>query len=146
VTIHRLAIRSYHYPELKLDIECGSGTYVRSLGRDLAAALGTGAVMSALERTAVGSFHVQAALALDDVSPETVQQLLQPAVAAVSDLPRLSVTDDQVGALRHGRRITLNHSAGLTDSEYAAIDTSGQLVGILREKSAGEFWPHINLF
>ena len=49
-----LRVLRYDYPELELDIECGSGTYVRALGRDLAAALGTAAVMSALERTAIG--------------------------------------------------------------------------------------------
>jgi tRNA pseudouridine55 synthase len=146
VTIHRLAIRSYHYPELKLDIECGSGTYVRSLGRDLAAALGTGAVMSALERTAVGGFHVESALALDDVSPETLRQHLQPALAAVPNLPRFSVTDDQVGALRHGRPIAFDGGTASTGGEYAAVDVAGELVSILREKRPAELWPHINVF
>src|SRR5262249_43555691 len=58
VTIHSLNILRYDYPELELVVECGSGTYIRSLGRDLASALGTAAVMSALERTAVGGFRV----------------------------------------------------------------------------------------
>ena len=56
MSIHRLEILRYEYPELELAIECGSGTYVRSLGRDLAASLGTAAVMSALVRTAIGAF------------------------------------------------------------------------------------------
>ena len=53
---------SYQYPELVLDVECGSGTYIRSLGRDLAESLGTAAVMSALVRTAIGGFRVEEAV------------------------------------------------------------------------------------
>ena len=57
-------------PTLEVDIECGSGTYVRALGRDLAAELGTTAVMSALERTAIGGFRVEDAVTLDDLTPK----------------------------------------------------------------------------
>jgi tRNA U55 pseudouridine synthase TruB len=102
--------------------------------------------MSALERTAVGNFHVQTALALDDLTPEALHQHLQPALAAVPNLPRRSVTAEQVSALRHGRPITLDGGAASTGGEYAAVDVASEVVGILREKRAGEFWPHINLF
>ncbi len=56
VRINRLTITRYDYPELCLDVECSSGTYVRSLGRDLAERAGSAAVMSALVRTAIGPF------------------------------------------------------------------------------------------
>ena len=59
ISIHCLKVLSYEYPRLQLEIECSSGTYVRSLGRDLAEKLGTGAVMSALVRTAIGIFRVE---------------------------------------------------------------------------------------
>ena len=52
VEIYRIEVKAYQYPELVLEVECGSGTYIRSLGRDLAESLGTAAVMSALVRTA----------------------------------------------------------------------------------------------
>ena len=48
VEIYRIEVKKYRYPELVLEIDCGGGTYVRSLGRDLAESLGTAAVMSAL--------------------------------------------------------------------------------------------------
>ena len=51
VEIFAAEIKSYQYPELVMEVECGSGTYIRSLGRDLAESLGTAAVMSALVRT-----------------------------------------------------------------------------------------------
>ena len=55
-------MRSYRYPELVLEVDCGSGTYIRSLGRDLAESLGTSAVMSALVRTAIGNFDLDEAV------------------------------------------------------------------------------------
>ena len=51
VDVFQIEIRRYQYPELVLNVECGGGTYIRSLGRDLAESLGTAAVMSALTRT-----------------------------------------------------------------------------------------------
>jgi tRNA pseudouridine55 synthase len=148
VTIHRLAIRRYDYPVLELNIECGSGTYVRSLGRDLAAAMGTGAVMSALERTAIGGFRVEEALPLDDATADAVNQHLQPALTAVANLPRVSLSDVQLVELRHGRPIAKNASAdflgGDDTFEYAAVNATGELVAILREKRVGELWPDCN--
>ena len=79
------------YPELQLEIECSSGTYVRALGRDLAAALGTTAVMSALVRTAIGKFRLEDAVPASHLTTETVAQHLQSPLAAVADLPRVDL-------------------------------------------------------
>jgi tRNA pseudouridine55 synthase len=103
VTIHDLAILRYEYPLLELDIKCGSGTYVRALGRDLAAALGTGAVMSALERTAIGEFRVEKSLPLEGISTDIIAQRMQPALSAVSHLPQLTISEAQQNELHHGR-------------------------------------------
>ncbi|MFO1021107.1 MAG: tRNA pseudouridine(55) synthase TruB [Planctomycetales bacterium] len=70
VVIHALQIVEYEYPKLVLDIHCGSGTYVRSLGRDLARQVGTAAVMSNLERTAIGSFDITRGVSPDDLTLE----------------------------------------------------------------------------
>jgi tRNA pseudouridine55 synthase len=72
VRIHCLRIVRYEYPELCLDVACGGGTYVRSLGRDLAERAGTAAVMSALERTAIGRFVVADALEASRLTPTTL--------------------------------------------------------------------------
>src|SRR5436190_8799230 len=56
IEVYSVELVEYSYPQLVLDIRCGSGTYVRSLGRDIARALGTEAVMSALVRTEIGPF------------------------------------------------------------------------------------------
>src|SRR5205814_8265605 len=56
VEIYSIDLVRYEYPELELRVQCGSGTYVRSLGRDLAQSLATGAVMSKLRRLGLGPF------------------------------------------------------------------------------------------
>lgn len=150
VTIHRLAVRRYEYPELELDIECGSGTYVRALGRDLAAALGTAAVMSALARTAIGGFRVEDAIGPNDLTPDTLPQHLLPPLAAVADLPRVVLSDAQLVEIRHGRLIAMptcgtgGGSLARTSPEWAAVDAAGQLVAILRQKHVGGLWPERN--
>lgn len=151
VTIHNISVEQYVYPELKLSIECGSGTYVRALGRDIAAALGTTAVMSALRRNAIGRFRIEDALAMEELSPETLEQNLQSAVAAVGHMPRITLHDSQLNDIRHGRPIDklmpetlvapLPGSAPNLITEWAAVDGGGRLTAILMHKPDGLLWP-----
>jgi hypothetical protein len=90
VTIHELTVVGYDYPKLVLNVHCSSGTYVRSLGRDLAESLGTGAVMSALVRTAVGKFCVENAIAVDSIRRDTLADHLLSPQTAVEHLPKLA--------------------------------------------------------
>ena len=140
VTIHRLVVRRYEYPELDLDIECGSGTYVRALGRDIGAALGTAAVMSALERTAIGPFCVADALDPDKLSADNIAKYFRPALIAAADLPRVALTDAELIEIYHGRWIAMPH-AEPSGTEWAAVDSADQLVAILYEKHEGQLWP-----
>ncbi len=149
VTIYRLGLLSYAYPELMLDIECGSGTYVRSLGRDLGDMLGTGAVMSALERTAIGQFRVADALPLEYLNSDSLVQNVQPALAALADFPRVALSEAQLLEVDRGRPILKAWLAdldpsGAVHSEMAATDSHGNLAAILYEKHPGELWPRVN--
>jgi tRNA pseudouridine55 synthase len=155
ITIHDLRLEHYDYPELGLSIECGSGTYVRALGRDIAATLGTTAVMSALRRTAIGGFCVEDSLGLGELSHDSLLRRLQSPLAAVADLPRLAVSNAEVIEIRHGRPIKLprpeipaaeapSPAERKSADEWAALDADGRLVAILRQKNAGELWPGIN--
>ena len=149
VEIHSLHVMHYDYPTLEVHVECGSGTYVRALGRDLAAELGTTAVMSALERTAVGIFRVEDAVILDHLDIETIAQYVQPPLIAVADVPKVALDESQLTELRHGRPIAIptcdvSTSPATTSPEWAALTPSGQLAAILREKRSGQLWPHRN--
>lgn len=128
VTIHSIEIVRYEYPELVLDIRCGSGTYVRSLGRDLAESLGTGAVMSGLVRTAIGKFAFEQSCTPEQVLEQGVEQFLQPVTRAVAGLVSTELSPAEIEDVRHGRSI---ERPNLDAEEVAAMDDRGNLVAIL---------------
>jgi tRNA pseudouridine55 synthase len=135
VCIHRLEITDYAWPRLGLAIECSSGTFVRAIGRDLALALGTRAVMESLERGAVGSFTRSGSLPLDAVAPETAAMRLLPPAAAVTHLPRATLTDEEVARAIRGGLVA--QPAALGHPAVAAFDAAGDLLGILRPHPSG---------
>jgi len=143
ITIHRLEIVSYAYPRLTVDVDCGSGTYIRSLGRDLAESLGTAAVMSELVRIAIGGFHLEQAVTLDEFASGGVEEHLLPLLHAVGMLPRVTLSNHELAAVRNGRMIDRR---GLPPAEeYAAVDQPGRLVAILRPRDRGQLGPVCNL-
>ncbi len=139
VQIYELEVIAYEYPELEMKICCGSGTYVRSLGRDLAHSLGTAAVMSGLTRTAIGPFQVEDGLTLEQLSHEEIVTYLHPARCAVSHLPTMTLSQQQIEEIRNGRTIEVGTTH--SDIEIAALDSQGNLVALLREKQPGILGP-----
>lgn len=67
VTISQLRLVEYDYPRLTIDVSVSSGTYIRSLARDIGQTLGVGAYCSALRRTSVGEYDIKVALSLTDL-------------------------------------------------------------------------------
>ena len=105
VEIHSLKLVRYEYPELELLVHCGSGTYIRSLGRDLAESLGTAAVMSQLRRLAIGPFQIEDAVDLNDLSPDLIKDRLLPLTMALGGIPRVVVSPEEVVRLAKGQKI-----------------------------------------
>ncbi len=142
VQIYELEIEGYRYPELKLRMRCGSGTYVRSVGRDLAQALGTGAVMSGLERTAIGDFAVGEGLDIEELDVERIKKSLVAPLAAVAHLPRLELSEAQQIELQHGRLISVEGTSiapKSPDEIFVAVNSAGELLALVREKRPGFF-------
>jgi tRNA pseudouridine55 synthase len=128
IDVHRIDVLRFDYPELVLEITCGTGTYIRSIGRDLGEQLAGGAVMTALERTAVGPFTLETSSALADIVPESLPLLIQSAAAAVPSLPRCIVDENAVRNLAHGRCVALpGVGDGGPDGNIAVVD--GAAVG-----------------
>ncbi len=147
VEIHALNITRYEFPEVDLDVICGSGTYIRTLGIDLAVNAGSTAVMSFLCRTGVGPFVIENALSVDVLREETLDaHLLSPSLA-VQHLPQIEVTADDAQRLGHGlclNEVEFIDSDRMIDqdvSEAAAITPDGQLRAIVRLKR-GQWCPH----
>jgi len=140
VSIHRLTLLNYEYPRVTLEIVCGSGTYIRSLGRDLAEALGTRAVMSSLLRTRIGPFSLDDAVSLDELEAcETLpEKYKQPASLAVTELPQITLNPEQLEEVSHGRVFECE----LPDQDVtAAFNQVGEVVALLRLKEDGSVKP-----
>lgn len=148
VKIYSLKLIRYEYPELVLEVCCGSGTYVRSLGRDVSESLQTAAVMSALERTRIGDLDVSTAVGVDEIEGR-LDEVLLPARHLVGALTSVSLSDEEVIELHHGRTIAYEESriqsARWSDEHSAAetvgVDQAGRVVSILQADSSGRFSP-----
>ncbi|UAJ80861.1 tRNA pseudouridine(55) synthase TruB [Leifsonia sp. ZF2019] len=115
--------------DLDVRVVCSSGTYIRSLARDLGSALGVGGYLTALRRTRVGRYDVRDAHDLDTLEPDAA---LLPAVDAATALfERLDLTEQQAIDLTHGRRIHLADREGPGGVPVAAVAPTGQLVGLI---------------
>lgn len=89
------------YPRAQLLVECGSGTYIRSLAADLGEALGGCAHLAVLRRLRVGPFPVEEAHTLEAIA-ETPEKVLLPLVEAVRHLPRVDVDGETARGVGHG--------------------------------------------
>lgn len=116
--------------DLEVRVTCSSGTYVRALARDLGAALGVGAHLSALRRTRVGALTIEQAHDIGD--PLLVDELLPPARAAGARFPVLDADAAMAADLRHGKRVPVPDGLAGTTGPIAAIDSDGALIGLVR--------------
>ena len=132
VTIYELRLLEYEYPRFLLEVRCGSGTYIRALGRDLAKRLGTSAVMSALVRTAVGEFDLASAIDLDQLDQQTLASHLLAPLAAVGDLPRIMLQPDEIAFIKQGRQVSDRWGFSASLPAIAGVSEQGNLVAILR--------------
>jgi tRNA pseudouridine55 synthase len=145
IFVRAIEVVAYDYPELTLDITCGSGTYVRSLGRDLAERLGAGAVMSALARTRIGAFAVSDAHDLTQLRPEGIRDWLSSPRKLTSALPTVELSIDQAFEISNGRYITLTTAELRGAHDIAAIGPDGELHSILQRRGADQYGARLNL-
>lgn len=143
VTVHSIDLRSMEGPEAVLDIRCGSGTYVRSLARDIAYELGTVAHLTELRRTAIGDFGVDEAgrpddfVATRDVIPADRFVPRLPAVRSAALLP------ESVARVAHGAPLSERDMSGSTseDGFLVLFTPEGGLAGAAEKK--GERYTYL---
>jgi tRNA pseudouridine55 synthase len=126
VDVYRIDLVRFAYPEIELDIDCGSGTYVRSIGRDLGRILGCGAVMSALVRTRIGPYCIEDAVSPENLTSETIDQLLLSPATAVEALPRYVASQEDVAQIRAGRPFS-----SALDGECALEAPNGATIAVM---------------
>lgn len=105
VQVHRIELRRFEWPEVDVEIECGSGTYIRSIARDLGQTLGCGGLMSALRRTAIGPFPVSGGVHPDDLTRESLPRALHDPIAVLPHHPVRRCTPAERHDIQRGRRI-----------------------------------------
>ena len=126
-------------PIAVVEVDCSAGTYIRAIARDLGSALGTGAYLGALSRTASGPFRLADALPLDAVraaageGPAALADLLKPMDSGL-DLAAIRLTDDELKAVVRGQFIRPVSGApgAVDDRPFRLISSAGELVGFGR--------------
>jgi tRNA pseudouridine55 synthase len=128
VTVYSLRVSAEKLNEVTLSATVSKGTYIRSLARDIAHALGTVGHVSYLRRTRAGPFSLEQAISLDFLEEAAkARQLTRtvlPLEAALDDIPALPVTPDQARLLRHGQMlfgVPAKPGLGLATSEGTPV-------------------------
>lgn len=129
VHIYDLRILKICGEKIQFWVECGKGTYVRTLCRDLGAALGTVAHMSFLLRTSVGAFLLEQACTLEEIT-EKKELLLQPKELAVQTMARITLTETQEKQIQHGQSILITTPSVPLDEAIACLNLQGKLIAI----------------
>ena len=128
MVVSRFSLVARRGDELDVRVECTSGTYVRALARDLGAALGVGAHLTALRRTRVGPFDLAAARTLEQHAEQLGLVPLDAAVAA--SFPRRDLSADEAVALSYGKRLGPSDRPGL----LGAFAPDGRCIALVEDR------------
>ncbi|WP_238120523.1 MULTISPECIES: tRNA pseudouridine(55) synthase TruB [unclassified Xanthobacter] len=148
VTIYRLdLVERPDADHAVLEAECGKGTYVRAIARDLGRMLGARGHVSALRRTSVGPFLEDDLVSLDelreraDAGEADLMEALDPVEFALDEIPHLTVTPPDAHRLRCGQSVILRGRDAPIVEGHAAVFCQGGLIAI-GDVEAGEIYPH----
>jgi len=132
IYIHELLLHGFNGESLDISVRCSKGTYIRTLGEDIGAALGCGGHLTALRRTAIAHFDLQSGYTLDQLSDmsevERMASLL-PVDSLMPDMPKLQLDEVQVKRMAQGQRLGLD--TGLPDGKVSLYGPLG-FVGVGR--------------
>ncbi|MDX3910472.1 MAG: tRNA pseudouridine(55) synthase TruB [Sphingobium sp.] len=139
---HTGAGRDGRLTEITITAHVSKGTYIRSLARDIALALGTVGHVTMLRRTKAGPFMLESAISLDNLADaandRSIAQLLLPLTAGLDDIPAFAVTADQAAALQQGRTLTGTaattglHLAILGEIPVALVEADDHVIRVVR--------------
>ncbi|WP_026924553.1 tRNA pseudouridine(55) synthase TruB [Glycomyces arizonensis] len=119
--------------DVDIDVSCSSGTYIRAIARDLGEALGVGGHLTALRRTRVGGFGLDAAATIDELADRSEHGrplgTLPMGEAAARLMPTRTATEAEAKALSYGRPLP----AAAIEGRYAVLGESGELLAVMVE-------------
>jgi tRNA pseudouridine55 synthase len=154
--VYRIETLRFEPPDLEIEVECGKGTYIRSLAQDLGEQLGCGAHLSALSRTAIGPFRIGDAVGMEELERafETGrwEGHLLPLDYGLLHLPAVTLHIEDEKDIRHGQSVALDADriegiGPIADGMQArAYAEDGSLVAIIRYDSAAKIWRPRKVF
>ena len=139
VMIYRLDLLEFAGDELRLDISCSKGTYIRSIAEDVGRVLGCGAHVSSLRRTASGPFEISMAHTLDELKNvkensglQGIDDLLKPASSAVQHWPAVELTELMTAYFTQGQAVQISHAPtnGWVRVFSESGDQGGEFLGV----------------
>ena len=146
VQVDRIDLLTLDGDRLTGEVECGSGTYIRSLARDLGEVLGCGAHVAALRRTWVDPFRDPAMYRLEDLQAlaeregeAALDALLLPVEAGLAAFPAVALDADAARRLGQGQAVDVSPAAATEVVDARGPD--GRSLGLARIDDAGRLWP-----
>ena len=140
VEIFSLGLRKFDFPEFEIELRCSSGTYVRTLGRDIARACNSDAIMTSLRRTQVGIFDNANSTELDQLTDKSVaKQRFESPTVLLRDFSKREITEEQALDLFHGSYLHLD-----SRSDEVVVIHRGRLIAIVSKVEEGLFKPQTN--
>lgn len=145
VEISALVVRAWIPPDLSLEVICSKGTYLRALAHDLGQALGVGAYLAELRRTAMGPFRSEEAVSLEALQEAAAQgkwrRFLLPVEKGLTHLPSATVNAEVARRIAFGQAVPLPIEG--ETSLCCAYDHAGRLVAIMAPAAEPDLWrPH----
>jgi tRNA pseudouridine55 synthase len=125
VRVDAIRVLHYDWPWLDVEIDCGKGTYIRSIARDLGEQLGVGGLVQTLRRTRIGPFTAEQGVS-PDCSLAEVERRVLPPLTALAGLPQIQLDRAAEERFRRGQSVPATAAAG----EVAVLDVSGELIGV----------------
>ena len=135
VRIDRIVAEHYQWPFLDVRVDCGAGTYIRSIARDLGQAVATGGMIETLRRTAIGPFQVSQARPIEELLDfQDPAEAITPSATALVGWPQIVLTEEETALVARGRPIPIPECVREVHEsmELALMDASGLLAGLAR--------------
>ncbi|TMB69221.1 MAG: tRNA pseudouridine(55) synthase TruB [Chloroflexi bacterium] len=153
--IYKMRLLEFESPDVRIEVECGKGTYIRSLAHDLGQALGCGGHLAALERTRVGPFSVDSAVALPELEGtfggDDWRELVLPLDCGLTELPVITLHIEDEKDIRHGQAVRIDEErltgAAIEDGRlHRAYAEDGALVAIVVYEASTGLWRSRKVF
>lgn len=130
VTIYAIRVISIHLPDVVFEVECGNGTYIRAIARDVGSALGVGGHLRELRRTRIGPHDVARAVPMDRLAEaELVAAAMIAPADALAHLPRVVADAKGETDVRHGRALPAPNELRVT-GPVAIVSGGGDLLAV----------------